>query len=93
MNNRIEWFGPHLTGREIDRLKGVLDRAYINDGPLARELERRIAELLGVRYCVAVSSCTVGISLVLMAIGIGPGDEVIVPDLTFIARSWTEYPV
>jgi perosamine synthetase len=87
MNNRIEWFGPHLTGREIDRLKDVLDRAYVNDGPLARELERRIAEFLGARYCVAVSSCTVGISLALMALDIGHGDEVIVPDLTFIATA------
>ena len=83
----IAWFGPHLTGRELERLRDVLDRQYVNDGPLAREFERRIAALVGTRHAVAVTSGTAAISLALMAAGIGPGDEVLVPDLTFAATA------
>ncbi len=83
----IAWFGPHLTGGEIGRLRDVLDRQYINDGPLAREFERRIAAIVGTRHAVAVSSGTAAIALALMAAGIGAGDEVLVPDLTFAATA------
>src|SRR5258708_38084473 len=82
-NKSIAWFGPHLTGLELERLRDVLDRQYINDGPLAREFERRIAGLVGTRHAVAVTSGTAAIALALLAAGIGPGDEVLVPDLTF----------
>src|SRR2546423_15627130 len=81
----IAWFGPHLTGRELERLRDVLDRQYVNDGPLAREFERRVAALVGTRHAVAVTSGTAAITLALMAAGIGPGDEGLVPDLTFAA--------
>ena len=83
----IAWFGPHLTGRELDRLRGVLERQYINDGPLAREFERQAAAFVGTRHTVAVTSGTAAIALSLMAAGVGPGDEVLVPDLTFIATA------
>ncbi len=83
----ISWFGPHLTGREVERLRDVIDRQYVNDGPLAREFERRIATLVGTRHAVAVTSGTAAITLALMAAGIGPGDEVLVPDLTFAATA------
>jgi perosamine synthetase len=85
--HRIEWFGPHFTNNELDRLRGCLSSAYINDGPLARELERRVAGLIGTQYAVAVTSGTAAITLALMAAGIGPGMEVLVPDLTFIATA------
>jgi perosamine synthetase len=83
----IAWFGPHLTGRELEHLRGVLDRQYVNDGPLTREFERRIAGLVGTRHAVAVTSGTAAIALALMAAGVGPGDEVLVPDLTFAATA------
>jgi len=83
----IAWFGPHLTGRELERLRDVLDRQYVNDGPLAREFERRVATLVGTRHAVAVTSGTAAITLALMAAGIGPDDEVLVPDLTFAATA------
>jgi perosamine synthetase len=83
----IPWFGPHLTGRELERLRDVIDRQYVNDGPLAREFEKRIAALVGTRYAVAVTSGTAAITLALMAAGIGRGDEVLVPNLTFAATA------
>jgi perosamine synthetase len=84
----IHWFTPEFDGPvERERLLAVLASNYLNDGPLAREFERRIAELVGVKHCVAVTSGTAAISLALSAAGIGPGDEVLVPDLTFVATA------
>ena len=84
---KISWFRPEMTGGELARLSGVLERNFLNDGPLTRELEERIAQRVGTRHAVAVTSGTVALSLALMANGIGVGDEVIVPDLTFIATA------
>lgn len=83
----IPWFQPEMTGAEIGRLTEVLDRNFLNDGPLTREFERQVAERIGVRHAVAVTSGTAAITLALMAKGIGRGDEVIVPDLTFVATA------
>ncbi|MGQ0663487.1 MAG: DegT/DnrJ/EryC1/StrS family aminotransferase [Pseudomonadota bacterium] len=84
---RIPWFAPQMTGGELGRLKGVIEANFLNDGPLTAEFEARIARLTGVEYCVATTSGTTAIALALMALGLGPGDEVIVPDLTFIATA------
>jgi perosamine synthetase len=87
VNKPIPWFSVETGPEETARLAEVIQSNYINDGNITREFERRCAEVLGVRHCVAVTSGTVGIALALMAAGIGPGDEVIVPDLTFIATA------
>ncbi|MEX2642218.1 MAG: DegT/DnrJ/EryC1/StrS family aminotransferase [Acetobacterales bacterium] len=86
-HEEIPWFIPIMTGGELDNLKGVIDRNFLNDGPLTRQFEARVAEIAGVRHCIAVTSGTAAISLALMALGVGAGDEVIVPDLTFIATA------
>jgi perosamine synthetase len=83
----LPWFVPAMTGGELARLSGVLDRNFLNDGPLTREFEEAIAERAGTRHAVAVTSGTAAIALALMANDIGPGDEVVVPDLTFIATA------
>lgn len=83
----IAWFGPHLSGRELELVRGVLEREYVNDGPLTREFERKVAAFVGTRHAIAVTSGTAAIALALMAAGVGPGDEVLVPDLTFIATA------
>lgn len=87
MPTEVSWFQPEMTGGEIERLAGVLDRNFLNDGPLTREFERRVAERVAAPYGVAVTSGTAAIALALMAKGIGPGDEVVVPDLTFVATA------
>ena len=86
-NTDIPWFAPVMTGAELGRLADVLDRNFLNDGPLTREFERQVANRAGVPYAVAVTSGTAAIALALMAKGVGPGDEVIVPDLTFVATA------
>lgn len=69
--------------RVAARVREVLERGVLTDGPLVRELERRAAEYLGVRHAIAVSSCTAGLMLVLRAAEL-TGD-VIVPSFTFAA--------
>ena len=83
----IPWFGPALGERERALVLEVLDSNYINDGAVTRKFERELARVLGVSECVAVTSGTTAITLALMALGIVPGDEVLVPDLTFIATA------
>jgi len=65
----------------------VLESRYLNEGEVTTRFERTLADFLGVRHCVAVTSGTAALTLALMALGIGRGDEVIVPDFTFIATA------
>ncbi|GAB5506226.1 MAG: DegT/DnrJ/EryC1/StrS family aminotransferase [Rhizobiaceae bacterium] len=83
----IQWYGPQLAGDEAERVKAVIESDYINDGPLCRELEKQVAVRVGTAYAVAVTSGTAAIALGLMAAGVKPGDDVIVPDLTFAATA------
>ena len=85
--NIIEWFTPEVGDREKELVLEVLESNYLNDGSISRQFERKVAEFIGAKHCVAVTSGTTAISLALMGLGIGPGDEVIVPDLTFIATA------
>jgi len=83
----VEWFAPQMTGGELKNLEDVLNRNFINDGPLTKEFEKRVAAIVGVKHAVAVPNGTIALTLALMALGIGVGDEVIVPNLTFIATA------
>jgi perosamine synthetase len=83
----IPWWEPRMTGRELDLVKAVLESNYLNDGAVTREFELAISARLGVRHAIAVTSGTMAIFLALAGQGIGAGDEVIVPDLTFIATA------
>lgn len=71
---------PPSVAREIER---VLGSGILTDGPRVRELERRAAEYIGVRHCIAVSSCTSGLLLLLRAADLS--GDVIVPSFTFPA--------
>ena len=76
-----------MTGHEMARLQAVLDANYLNDGDVTSAFERELARRLGAKHVVAVTSGTIAIFMALVAAGIGAGDEVIVPDLTFIATA------
>jgi perosamine synthetase len=83
----IPWFGPEIGKEEEGRVLDVLRSNYLNDGQISRLFETKISGLLGVKHCVSVTSGTAALALALMGVGIGPQDEVIVPDLTFIATA------
>ena len=83
----IPWWHPQMTGGEEARVVEVLRSNYLNDGGVTTEFEGRIASLFGASHAVATTSGTTAIFLALAAAGAGPGDEVIVPDVTFIATA------
>jgi perosamine synthetase len=87
MTPSIAWWSPQMTGSELPLVEAVLDSNYVNDGEVTEEFERRIAKLVGAKHAIGVTSGTSAIYLSLVALGIGPGDEVIVPDVTFIATA------
>ncbi|MGB9689304.1 DegT/DnrJ/EryC1/StrS family aminotransferase [Thermogutta sp.] len=81
---------PQFTEEAIQAVEKVLRSGRVNywTGPLGMEFERRFAQWQGSRFAVAVSSGTAALHVALSALGIGPGDEVIVPSYTFIATSF-----
>ena len=83
----IPWWRPETGDEERDMVLRVLASNYLNDGDVTTEFERRVAAALGARYAVAVTSGTAALFLSVAAIGAGHGDEVIVPDVTFIATA------
>ncbi|MFC1698973.1 DegT/DnrJ/EryC1/StrS family aminotransferase [Candidatus Omnitrophota bacterium] len=79
---------PDLEFSEVkNQLKRVIDSGWLTKGPQTEELEQGLCRYLGVKYAVAVSSGTAALHLSLLSLGIGPGDEVIVPDFTFAATA------
>ena len=88
MSARIPIAGPWITDKEIQYVReAVTNGWYANSGKYQGEFEQAFAAFTGRRYGIALPSCTAGLHLALMALGIGPGDEVIVPDVTWIATS------
>ncbi|MGB5106851.1 MAG: DegT/DnrJ/EryC1/StrS family aminotransferase [Candidatus Zixiibacteriota bacterium] len=78
---------PQFDDHELAELKQVLDSGWVMQGPKVAEFERQFAAYLGCEWAVAVSSCSTALHLAMRAIGIGKGDEVIVPSLTWIATA------
>lgn len=87
MSGRIAWWQPELGEEELQRVSAVIRSNYINDGDVTDEFAQTIARLVGAKFGVGVTSGTAAIYLSLMAAEVRPGDEVIVPDLTFIATA------
>lgn len=87
MHNPIPWWEPRTGEAEAEMVHEVLRTNFLNDGKYTERFEQEITKLLGVRYAVAVTSGTMAIFAALAALGIGRGDEVLVPDVTFIATA------
>jgi perosamine synthetase len=85
---KIPVSGPWITQKEIDYVADAAKNAwYANANIYNARFEKAFAEYLGVKYAVSLPSCTSSIHLSLLAIGAGSGDEVIVPDVTWIATA------
>lgn len=78
---------PILGPEEKTVLSEVIDSGWLTMGDRVRAFEQAFAEAHGVEDSVAVNSCTAALHLILHALGLGPGDEVLVPALTFVATA------
>ena len=88
MSFRYPVYKPFFTGKERELVLECLDSTWISSkGQFINEFETRFAEYIGVRRALSVSNGTVALHLALEALGIGPGDEVLVPTLTYIASA------
>jgi len=78
---------PWLGEEEAAAAAAAVASGWIAQGPRVAEFERAFAEAIGIGHAVAVSSCTTALHLALLAAGVGPGDDVVVPSLSFIATA------
>jgi len=82
------WLARPQTGEaEIDEIRAVMQSGYLTQGPKVAEFEGLVAERIGAPHTFATTSATTALHLTLAALGIGPGDEVLVPDFTFPATA------
>jgi dTDP-4-amino-4,6-dideoxygalactose transaminase len=72
---------------ELDQVNQVLLSGMLTTGPKVTEFEEAVRAFLGCRAAVGLVSCTGGLHTALHALGVGPGDEVIVPTMTFTATA------
>ena len=84
---KIPLIKPFINQEIKDRVSDVLDSGYLTEGPVTREFETSLKNYLGCEYALAVTSATTGLEIGLRALGIGEGDEVIVPDYTYPATA------
>ena len=84
---RIVQIEPWIDAGELRELERVIQSTFITENDLTREFETMTAQLTGSKHAIAVCNGTVALFVCLKAMGIGPGDEVIIPNLTFIATA------
>lgn len=83
----IPVFRPNFGKEEIEAVSNVLKSGWIGLGPKTEEFEKRFANYVGTPFAIALNSATSALHLALVAAGIGKGDEVIVPSLTFVSTA------
>lgn len=84
---KIPLIKPYINQKIKDKVIEVLESGYLTEGPVTHEFEKIFGGYVNVKHSIAVTSCTTGMEIALRAMGIGPGDEVIVPDYTYPATA------
>jgi dTDP-4-amino-4,6-dideoxygalactose transaminase len=85
--NFLIFGSPAIGEEEIAEVVASLRSGWIGTGPKVHRFEQMLSEYVGVEYCRCLSSCTAALILSMQVLGIGPGDEVLVPSMTFIASA------
>ena len=84
---KVPFFSPWITDSDKKAVMNALNSVLLTDGPKLREFESAFSKFTGAKYAVGVSNGTSALHLSLKAIGIGKGDEVVIPDMTFVATA------
>jgi dTDP-4-amino-4,6-dideoxygalactose transaminase len=84
---QVPFFRPDLTRREIDEVVETLESGWLTTGPRVKRFETDFATAVSGRHAVAVNSCTAALHLAVEALGLRPGDGVLVPTMTFAATA------
>lgn len=84
---KVDFYRHDLTPAAAESIAGVLGTPFLTSGNVGREVEAQLREFFGVKHAALLNSWTNGAVAALLALDIGPGDEVIVPAMTFIASS------
>jgi len=83
----VPFFSPSITKKDKQAIFKALESPLLTDGPKLREFESAFAKFTGAKFAVGVSNATSALHLAIKSIGIGNGDEVIIPDMTFVATA------
>jgi UDP-4-amino-4-deoxy-L-arabinose-oxoglutarate aminotransferase len=84
---KVEFYRHNLADEELISLQDTFRSTFLTAGPKTKEFEKKFAEYLGIQQAIGLTSCTAGLFLGLKALGIGKGDEVLVPAMTFVASA------
>ena len=84
---KLPLFDIHLADEDVEAVTEALRSGWLTMGPRTRRFEEEFAQHLGVKHALAVTNGTAALHLAYLAAGIGPGDEVIVPAITFVATA------
>ena len=84
---KVEFYRHNLTEDDIARLVEVCRGVFLTTGQDTKRFEEAFAGYLGAKHAVGVTSCTAGLHIALLAVAVGPGDEVIIPPMTFAATA------
>jgi perosamine synthetase len=83
----VPFFRPSIAEAEIAEVVGCLRSGWLTTGPMTKRFEGAFAEQVGAKHAVAVNSCTAALHLAVEALGLGPGQAVLVPTMTFAATA------
>lgn len=87
MTALVPFFRPDIREAEIDEVTSVLRSGWLTTGSVSARFEREFAQAVRARYALAVNSCTAALHLAVHALGLRPGDAVLVPTMTFAATA------
>jgi dTDP-4-amino-4,6-dideoxygalactose transaminase len=85
--NKVVITKPVFDEQEINKLQKCLDSGWVTQGPFVKEFEQKFSERHAVKYALATTSCTAALHMSILALGVGAGDEVIVPAFTWVTSA------
>jgi len=84
---KVDFYRHSIASSEADRVAEVLNTPFLTSGPVGKAVEEQLCDFFRVPHALLTNSWTNGAIAVLLAAGVGPGDEVIVPAMTFVASA------